>query len=236
MKRIFAVSAFSFAFVGLVFANPSRTLSPLVHDAWQRCESKAVAAAAVGDYTHALALLDGGIYSGGVSLGLNESSLGRNRARAHVAFARATQYWQDALGSDCPLRVSTPGEVPQTLVSLVDAIPGDGGELGLIEMKKSYQWTAASFTCGTKAKISVMRSFERKPLSEEEMTEVMAHEIGHLLGLADVEQPGFLMGPMDRDHLTHGPTQTEVDAVVSMRHDFKASYRMYLGNARLNRP
>ena len=135
-----------------------------------------------------MALLAGGIYTKGVSVGLAESTLGGNSAKAHRAFTRAVGYWQSSLGGDCPIRFAPAGDIADARISLVDSIPGSGEELGLIEMKKTYGWMEAGHTCSTTAKISVMKVFEGQALSEDEMTEVMAHEMGHLLGLADVEE------------------------------------------------
>jgi hypothetical protein len=220
MKRLFALAAVCLLSFPLASASTTIT-SPLVHDAWVRGLDKAQSAVATGDYTRALALLTGGVYTKGVTVGLDERGLGPNREKARRALGKAVAYWDSALGDDCPIRFSQPGDLPDMRVALVDSIGNGGDELGLIEMKKSYQWSATKFGCTTTGKISVIRSFEGQELDGDEMAEVMAHELGHLLGLADVEESGGLMGPMDRSRLTAGPTQAEVAAVLEVRRAYR---------------
>lgn len=224
MKRLFALAAVSLLAFPLASANTRTISSPLVHDAWVKGLDKAQTAVSQGDYTRALALLSGGIYTKGVKVGLDERSLGVNREAARRVLRRAVAYWDDALGDDCPIRFNVPGDLPDIKVCLVDSIGHGADELGLIEMKKSYQWSPDRYGCTTTGKISIIRAFEGQALSEREMTEVLAHELGHLLGLADVDEVGTLMGPMDRGQLTAGPAAAEVSAVIEVRRAYRNEF------------
>lgn len=215
MTRNFAALACLLITVPLVAAS-TKLSNPLVHPAWVKSLDRAAALADQGEVNHALALVSGGLYTNGVTIGLETRG---SSASSRRAFNRAVHYWQGALGDDCPIRVvEGAGSVN---VVMVDSISGAGDELGLIEMKKNYQWSPQAYSCGTTAKISIVRSYAGSPLTEDELTETMAHEMGHLLGLADVDEVGYLMGPMDRSKLTNGPTAVEVSAIQEVRRAFR---------------
>lgn len=215
MTRNFAALACLLVTMPLAAAN-TKLSNPLVHPAWVKSFDRALSLADQGEVNHAMALVSGGLYVNGISIAFDSRGASGSARRA---FSRAVRHWQEALGDDCPLRVSE-GSASVTVV-MVDSISKAGDELGLIEMKKNYQWSPQTYSCGTTAKISIVRAYAGSPLSEDELTETMAHEMGHLMGLADVDEVGYLMGPMDRSRLTNGPTSLEVNAIQEVRQAFR---------------
>jgi hypothetical protein len=51
------------------------------------------------------------------------------------------------------------------------------------------------------------------------------HELGHLLGLGDVESTGVLMGPLERGKPLTKPTKNEVEDVKALRHAIREKIR-----------
>jgi hypothetical protein len=128
--------------------------------------------------------------------------------------------WQDAL-SDCPFREARDEEQPDVLVKFVKDIP-DGGDLaGEIEAGRHISWGSKSRTYTLTATLLVRADADGRRLSKAEITEVVAHELGHLLGLDDDDRTTGLMGPFvpgkPRPHASDEEIQTVIDARDEMR-------------------
>ena len=75
-----------------------------------------------------------------------------------------------------------------------------------------------------KATIYVRDNVMGRPIRADEVVNFVAHEAGHMLGLADVSREDRLMGPMVVGRTKTGPLPEEVDAVVDYRTLVRQSY------------
>lgn len=208
-----------------VSAGGRRAVLPVeVHASFARAIERADLAAGQGDAMQALALVHGVLYPEGVSVRLDRSSLGSVGETGARAFQRGVWAWEQALGQDNPIRVVAGGE-SEVVVRFVDRLPEGGSDtLGLIELRKEYRWNRARYETVVSGVISLLRSYEGQALGEEELTEVVAHELGHLLGLADVEFTGHLMGPAVLGLAVTGPLPHEIRAVQVLRQAARLRY------------
>lgn len=165
-----------------------------------------------------IALLKGVVYPDGVTVKLDASSAGADRDIVSRACWRAVGVWEQALEGQSPIIFVADDKSANVVVRMVDALPAHSHHaVGLIEMEKEYAWNKVQHKVETKGTISVQRTWAGKKLTEDQLTEVIAHELGHLLGLADVETVGVLMGPMVPHKCTLAPAQHEVAALRSLR-------------------
>ncbi|MBA4291471.1 hypothetical protein C0431_00710 [bacterium] len=195
-----------------------------VHNAVVKALQEATEAQTKRDYQLSLALLHGIIYNDGVKIAIDPDGLTPTPA-ARQGLTNALNSWEKALEKDNPIQfISDPTKAHLTL-QFVDKVPRSGHDaLGLIELKKRYSWNRTRYEIEISGTIYVQTHFNRIPLTSSQFTEVIAHELGHLLGLDDLNQTGQLMGPMILDQPVSGPNARETYAVQIVRYHAKTQW------------
>ena len=179
---------------------------------------KAEKAVAEGDFELALALYEGTLYSKGITFTVDRSTLYADTGWQATAVKLALATWSKALDGDFPVHFVDDVDEADLVLSFVDEIDVAGPDpLGLIRLKKNYRWNALRHEVTFDGTIQIVRSAPGGRLSKGETVDVVMHEFGHLLGLADVPQAGALMGPLDRGNPLRRPTAREVDDVRELR-------------------
>lgn len=204
------------------------TLPPEVHPTFTKTMESAQAAYAKGETQKALAMLEGVVYPDGVTVKLDLSTTGSASTKATSAVKRAVSTWARELEGDSPIRLVGNNEKADVKIVLTDSIPQSSEDaLGLIDLKKEYRWNNVRHEVSNSGTIYIMRIWDGKPLTEDEMTEVATHELGHLLGLADAEFVGHLMGPMMHGQSVLAPKPHEVRAVQILRSNARTLLQQY---------
>jgi hypothetical protein len=128
---------------------------------------------------------------------------------------RGLQVWSDAL-PDSPFVLARPGQKPMVVIRFVDSIISGGDVQGQVEATRMLHWgTTVSYKI--EGLVLIRKSTGRRDLREDELTEVVAHELGHLLGLDDVENCVGLMGPFVPGKARLKPSKDELSAVLEYR-------------------
>ncbi len=177
---------------------------------------KADAALGEGDRQLALALYKGSLFTSKVKLAVDRQSVDNEDQYRAVCFALIV--WDKELLGDLPVELVDRVEEADIIVKFVDSIPERGEDaLGLIQLEKSYRWTKSAHSFKCKGTISIVRTATGGRLTFSETRDVVMHELGHLLGLGDVDKPGALMGPLERGKPLSKPTVSEVEDVRELR-------------------
>ncbi|MFM9872766.1 MAG: matrixin family metalloprotease [Fimbriimonadaceae bacterium] len=201
-----------------------------VHDAVVKSLQEALEAQSKRDYQLSLALLHGVIYNDGVSISVApETPVPTSAAKDGIN--RALQTWASALTGDDPIKFTSNSDKADVLIKFVDKVPESGNDaLGLIKLKKQYRWNKSRYEIEISGTIYIQTHYERTPLNAAQYNEVIAHELGHLLGLDDMPNTGQLMGPMIVDKPVSGPNQRETYAVQFVRNQAKKQWNSVLEN------
>lgn len=129
--------------------------------------------------------------------------------------------WSDALG-DSPFVEAQPGTKPMVVIKFVRNIRGPGDIQGQVEATRYLKWGPV-VGYRLEATMLVKETTGDRDLTNEELVEVVAHELGHLLGLDDANRCDGLMGPFVAGSPRTKPSRAEVDAVVAYRRQLRAA-------------
>ncbi|MCH8979348.1 MAG: matrixin family metalloprotease [Armatimonadetes bacterium] len=209
------LSLLAFASVCLATADSlPKSVSSDVRNALMKAEM----AIAEGDYELALALYEGSLYPTGITFAIDRSSLYADTDWQANAVYLALATWFKALDGDFPVNFVDGMEDADMVLSFVDEIDVAGPDpLGLIRLRKRYRWNDVRHEVSFDGTIQIVRQASGGRMTDAETVDVVMHELGHLLGLADVSRAGYLMGPMNRGEPIERPTDREVEDVRELR-------------------
>lgn len=147
-------------------------------------------------------------------------------AEQERALSLAIDMWQEAL-HDSPFVIARPNEKPHVIIRFIDRIPGEPSLQGQIEMDRRFNWGKNSHSYRVTAEMDVRDNVRGRMLYTEELGSVIAHELGHLLGLDDVHDARSLMGPFVAGRSSISITRPELEAVKAYRQALKDRIRSF---------
>ena len=215
-RPLFSLGVFLLASVA-VFGQANK-LPAEVHPSVGKAIERSQEAHRSGDHQLAIALMAGTLYPEGITVKLEESNLQNAAERARRATDRAVEAWSRHLNGDSPIRLVRNGDIAAVRIILVPSLAEESEDaLGFINLEKSYRWSKRGHEVNVRGTIRVQTHWDGRPLTEDEFTEVICHELGHLLGLADVARPGPLMGPAVKGKAVTEPTSHEARILNDLR-------------------
>lgn len=165
-----------------------------------------------------LATLQSYLLAQPVTVGIDPSDQGDWKTESIL---KGIQIWSDAL-EDSPFVLARPGQKPMVVVKFVNSIETGGDVQGQVEATRMLHWgNAVSYKI--EATLLIRRTTGRRELREDEISEVVAHELGHLLGLDDAEECVGLMGPFVPGHARVRPSREELNAVLDYRDQLRTA-------------
>lgn len=149
------------------------------------------------------------------------------RGRFAAGIDRGFKLWQDALGEDFPFRLTY--EVrskPAMVIRIVDKIDDEYHQMGEMLITRRVSWSKRSHRGEIEGHMKISR-FSRpgRALAVDEVTHIVAHELGHAFGLNDVENVREIMGPVLIGKPFARLTENEVRRVLQTRETLRDEYR-----------
>lgn len=146
----------------------------------------------------------------------------------HRAALAGIALWKEALGEDAPFELTTNREDAQVTVTFPKDCSGEGKEIcGHVEWRRKAMFGASSHTAFVTAAIEVgLGSPDGHKHDLASLTHIVAHELGHVLGLEDTDSVADVMGPDLHGNPAIQLSAVEAEAVRSLRarcHELRAS-------------
>lgn len=149
------------------------------------------------------------------------------KGRFAQGIQRGFGLWEDALGDDFPfkLRLNAGGD-PSVELRLVDRIDDDYHQMGELYVTRRVSWSKRSHHGELTGTLKISR-FSRpgRHLTSDEVTHIVAHELGHAFGLGDCESVREIMGPVLIGRPFARLTADEVSRVKIIRESIREEYR-----------
>jgi hypothetical protein len=153
----------------------------------------AVEAGSKKQYSPALARLKALLLDQPVTVAIDESTVPEDAKELADALPTALKIWQGAL-SDSPFQEAPLSKKPQVVIRFVSSLKDLPQAQGDVQAQRDFYWGRKDHGYKLTATIRVMYRTGRRFLDLDEASGVVAHELGHLLGLDDVETREGLMG------------------------------------------
>jgi len=148
-------------------------------------------------------------------------------ARFKQGFERGFGLWERALREDFPFELSFGDREGATIEArIVDQIDSDYGQMGELFVTRRVSWSKRTHRAELTGTMKISRySRPGRLLTEDEVTHIVAHELGHAFGLGDAEGVREVMGPVLIGRPFARITAGEVRRVKMIRDSIREVYR-----------
>lgn len=144
-------------------------------------------------YEPALARLEALLLTSPVTVTIDQTTVPQDAVELGDALPEALGIWSDAL-PDSPFQQSGSDANQRVTVKFVREMSDLPMAQGDIRAQRDFYWSRADHSYKLNATIRVVYRTGRRFITEEEASGIIAHELGHLIGLDDVAQDDGLMG------------------------------------------
>lgn len=185
-------------------------------------------------YTMAMARLDALLMPSPISVGIDLDTVPKDAPEFVEGVRQGIAIWTQAL-PDSPFRFSAFGEKPMLRVQFVDRVEGSADVQGMINARREFAWNSREYGSKVTGTILIVRKTNDRYLTRDEVAEVTGHELGHLLGLDDVDGTRGLMGPFVGGQPRPNLDPSELEVVASFRRTLRERSAQILQQATMVR-
>lgn len=195
-----------------------RDFAPLVSGDSRNCFSDALSDLSSRKVQCALAKLESLALDQPISVGIDPKGMPFASPIFDSSLKQGLGIWARAL-PDSPYVLGNDSARPDILVRFVSKmLRKDEGDLqGKIDAQHEYRWSTRSHSQKLICTMTIVYQTDGRLLTQNEMSEVIAHELGHMLGLTDARNLQGLMGPFVPGRPRLAPSDEEVEAVTEIR-------------------
>lgn len=167
-----------------------------------------------GDYHRALAEID--------LVLLPKTSIFLDCPKDSTSYAAAMtgiQIWEDALGEDSPFTVVDKKDKAQIIISFPKTACDDSESIcGHVTWRRKAIFGRSTHTAFVTAEIQVGIEARGGHVHDSaSLVHIVAHEIGHVLGLDDTQSPFDIMGPDMHGSASVKLSEGEMKAIIDLR-------------------
>jgi len=172
-----------------------------------------------GEPHKALAMLELLLIPPGTEVYADYSTLPEEvRSEFEKGVALGFAMWRDVLGSDFPFRLTNNEKAKVKIRFLEKVIPEQDNCKGEIRSKRRIQWNKEVHYVEFMADILVAKySSNTYWMASGEVAQIVAHELGHAMGLGHPKGVGMVMGPVVLGDPITQVQQTEADSLLAFR-------------------
>lgn len=186
----------------------------------------AVSDARKGEVGKASAVLHGLLMTKKVKLGVDMNTvIPGEETRIANGVRAGVETWNREL-SDSPFAVAKPGEKADLVVRFVDSLPEGGDVQGAIDARRRFVWGDGGSRYEITGGVAIKRQAFGARLSSDQIGRVLAHELGHLLGLDDDYDGDGVMASFRLGEGHVSPSPEEISAVTEFRNEVRDALRL----------
>jgi hypothetical protein len=137
------------------------------------------------------------------------------------AATAAFRLWERTLGYELSYVPAEDADADIVLTFQERRIGRGHGQAGYARWKRTVTlWPTGATETKLHATVEMrMLDFGGKPMNLDCLTQLTAHELGHVMGLKDSNKVGEIMGPMDLRKPVSKPSDSEVEGLLSVREE-----------------
>lgn len=176
----------------------------------------AVRATTGKSYESALARLDALLLVDPATVAIDLSSVPAEGRGLANSLDPALDIWRGAI-VDSPFRAASAGEKPQIVVKFVRSMSDIADAQGDVQAQRDFFWSKSKHGYKLSATVRVVYRTGSRLITRDEAAGIIAHELGHLLGLDDYPSGTGLMGFFIPGSPKKGLEPEELNALLEFR-------------------
>jgi hypothetical protein len=214
----FAAAVLLLAVVSSSFASANRLINKDSLDTYRQ-------ALAEKNHLKANAMLQG-LLVDSVSIGIDAKTIETGNDDYVKPIQQAISLWNTALGQPV-FRMAAKGQAPQVIVKFVPRVSDGDGVQGYVTAQRHFFWDSQESGADVSGTIQIRDNIGTRYLLPDEVCRVMAHELGHVLGLDDDPDGPGLMADFCPGKGIRLPSAEERGALVDFRDQLRLALKSH---------